>query len=105
MRRFLLPLLGLLALAVPATGQQWDGRTWEQLTPEEQRRAWDNYQRWQQLNSQQQRMLEQRYRRFQALPPDQQQRMRQNYETYRGLDPGQRREFTEKDRRWKSGQR
>ena len=91
----LLPLV-----ATPAGAQGW--RAWDQLSPEEQRRAWDNYQRYQQLPEQRQRMIERRYQQFQTLPPQEQQRLRQNYEAYRGLDPGARREFTEKYRRWKS---
>ena len=84
-RRAALLLLLLPLVATPAGAQGW--RAWDQLSPEEQRRAWDNFQRYQQ---------------FQTLPPQEQQRLRQNYEAYRGLDPGARREFTEKYRRWKS---
>ena len=86
MTRYAALLLLLLPLvATPAGAQGW--RAWDQLSPEEQLRAWDNFQRYQQ---------------FQTLPPQEQQRLRQNYEAYRGLDPGARREFTEKYRRWKS---
>ena len=86
-------LLLLLPLAAtPAGAQGW--RAWDQLSPEEQRRAWDNFQRYQQLPEQRQRMIERRYQQFQTLPPQEQQRLRQNYEAYRGLDPGARREFT-----------
>src|SRR4029077_4768734 len=67
-----------LALALPAAAQQWGGRPWHQLTPEEQQRAWQNYQRYQQLPEQRQRMIERRYQQFQALPPQAQQRLRQN---------------------------
>src|SRR5438045_8999368 len=96
--------LVLLALAAPAVrSQERHGRPWQELTPEEQRRAWENYQRYQQMPEQRQRMIERRYRQFQSLPPQEQQRLRQNYEAYRGFDPGRRREFVEKYRRWKSG--
>ena len=40
-----------LAAAVPAAAQ-WYARDWQQLSPEEQRRAWDNYRRYQQLPQQ-----------------------------------------------------
>ena len=86
-------LLLVPLLASPVGAQGWRG--WDQLSPEEQRRAWDNYQRYQQLPQQRQRMIERRYQQFQTMPPQEQQRLRQNYETYRGLDPGARHEFTE----------
>jgi len=87
--------LGIVLLLAAALGgaaaraQQPAGRPWQELSPEEQRRAWENYQR---------------YQRFRALPPQERERLRQNYETYRGFDPGQRQEFGQKYRRWKSGQ-
>ena len=81
--------IAVLVLALGARGaraQEWNGRPWQSLTPEEQRRAWENYQRYQQ---------------FSAMPPQERQRLRQNYDTYRGFDPGQRREFIDKYHRWK----
>ena len=65
-----------------AQAQERHGRPWQSLTPEEQWRAWENYQRYQQL-------------------PEQRQRLRQNYDTYRGLPPRQRQEFIDKYHRWK----
>jgi Spy/CpxP family protein refolding chaperone len=92
----------LVLLASAAAAQPWGGRPWQQLSPEERQRAWDNYQRYRELPEQRQRMLERRYRQFQAMPPQEQQRLRQNYDAYRGFDPGQRREFVEKYHRWKA---
>jgi hypothetical protein len=105
MRRVVLAILGLVGLVLPAAGQQAGSRPWQQLTPEEQQRAWENYQRYQHMDAERQRMMEQRYRQFQAMPPQEQQRLRQNYETYRGLNSGQRNEFSQKYQRWKSGKR
>src|SRR5206468_3921044 len=101
----LLAFWAACAAGVPAGAQQGPARPWQQLSPEEQRRAWENYQRYQALPEQRQRMIDRRFQQFQTLPPEQQQRLRQNYEVYRGQDPNQRREFTEKYRRWKSDQR
>jgi len=74
-------------LATPAVRAQ-QPRPWHQLSPDEQRRAWENYRRYQQLPENKQRSLEERYQRFQAMPPQDRDRLRQNYETYRGFDPG-----------------
>jgi hypothetical protein len=91
-----------LALAPPSLrGEDRFARSWQELTPEEQRRAWETYQRYRQLPAPQQRSLERRYREFHALPPQEQERLRQNYERYRELEPGERREYGEKYRRWK----
>src|SRR5439155_1591774 len=56
--------IAVLVLALGARGaraQEWNGRPWQSLTPEEQRRAWENYQRYQQLPEERQKMLERRY--------------------------------------------
>ena len=77
----------LLALAAPAVrAQERHGRPWQELTPEEQWRAWENYQRYQQ---------------FRAMPPQERQRLRQNWDRYRDLPPRQRQEFIDKYHRWK----
>jgi hypothetical protein len=104
MRRLCAVLLTLQLVAGVAVAQF--GRPWNQLTPDEQRRARENYERYQRLPEGRQRSMDRRYQRFQAMPREEQQRLRQNYERYRELDPGKRREFTEKYRRWKeSGKR
>src|SRR5205814_10632420 len=92
----------LLALAAPAArAQERHGRPWQELSPEEQWRAWENYQRYQQLPEQRQKNLERRYQQFRDMPPQERQRLRQNYDTYRGLPPRQRQEFIDKYHRWK----
>ena len=96
-------LAAVSAVGAPGGAQTPPPRPWQQLSPEEQRRAWENYQRYQALPEQRQRMIDKRFQQFQTFSPEEQQRLRQNYETYRGLDPAQRHEFTEKYRRWKSG--
>src|SRR5205814_1037069 len=107
--RWMMRLARLLVVAVGLSAAvaraQWGGRDWQDLSPDDRRRAWENYQRYRQLPEERQRMLDHRYQQFQALPPQEQQRLRQNYQQYRGLDPGQRREFAEKYRRWKSERR
>ena len=84
-----------------AQAQERHGRPWQSLTPEEQWRAWENYQRYQQLPEQRQKNLERRYQQFRDMPPQERQRLRQNYDTYRGLPPRQRQEFIDKYHRWK----
>ena len=91
-------VLGLLANA----GAQ-PSRGWFDLSPEEQQRAWDNYQRYQRMPDHQRGRIEQRYQAFQALPPQERDRVRQNYDNLKNLDEDQRRQFGEKYRRWKSG--
>jgi hypothetical protein len=95
-------LLAILFAAAPASAQ-WGGRAWQQLSPEEQRRAWQNYQHYQQLPQQRQQLYENRFQHFQTLPPQEQQRLRQNYEAYRNQDPAARQQFNERYRRWKQG--
>jgi hypothetical protein len=90
--------IGVL-LASVASAQT--GRSWQSLSPEEQQRAWENYQRYRDMPDGRQRMIDRRYQQFREMPPEQRQRLRQNYEAYRGQAPEQRREFTEKYRRWK----
>lgn len=102
------PALALLLLALvagSAGAQEAPNRPWNQLSPQEQQRAWENYQRFQHLPGSRQQMIERRYQQFQTMPPQQQERLRQNYEVYRGLDPGAKHEFTQKYRRWKSERR
>lgn len=104
MTRFRLALAaGVLVASVAAA--QWSGRPWESLSPEEQQRAWDNYQRYHNMPDGRQRMIDRRYQQFQQMPPEERERLRQNYQTYRGQQPDQRRQFTEKYRRWKSERR
>lgn len=94
-------LLGLALCGAAAEVSAQRPRPWQQLSPEEQQRAWDNYQRYRQLPEGRQRFMERRYEKFRAMPPEEQQRLRQNYQRYRQLDPAQRRHFVEKYRRWK----
>jgi hypothetical protein len=93
-------VLAVLLAASPVAAQ-WYARDWQQLSPEEQRRAWENYRRYQQLPEQRRQQYENRYQRFQTLPPQEQDRLRQNYESYRRQDPASREQFNEKYRRWK----
>src|SRR5439155_1355640 len=77
MRRGAAIAVVLLALAAPAArAQERHGRPWQELTPEEQWRAWENYQRYQQLPEERQKMLERRYQQFRAMPPQERQRLR-----------------------------
>jgi len=75
------------------------------LSPDEQRRAWENYRRYQQLPENKQRSLEERYSGSRRCRPRTATASARTTETYRGFDPGQRQEFGQKYRRWKSGQR
>ncbi len=99
--------MGLLALGmlVGRADAQQPGRGWEQLSPGEQRRAWENYQRYRALPQQRQQFIEKRFRRFRGMPRQERQRLQQNYETYQRQNPKQRKEFNRKYRRWKSERR
>jgi hypothetical protein len=108
MSRLAAIVLAALTLALTpgvTRAEEPSGGTWDSLTPDQQRRALQNYQRYQQLPEQKRHVIDERYRRFRAMPPGEQQRLRQNYETYRGQDPRTRQEFNEKYRRWKAQRR
>ena len=96
--------MGLTLTATAVCAQEPRG-TWDSLTPDQQRRALQNYERYRQLPEQKRHVIDERYRKFQAMPPGEQQRLRQNYEAYRGQDPRARKEFNEKYRRWKAEKR
>jgi hypothetical protein len=100
-RARLLALLGALLATAPAAAQ----RPWNQLTPDEQRRAWENYQRYRALPEERREFMQRRWEQFRELPPDERNRVRENYQRYRELPPGERREFGEKYRRWKERDR
>lgn len=96
-------LLAAVLLGVAACAAAEPARGWFDLTPEEQQRAWDNYQQYQRMPEHQRGRIEQRQQTFQALPQEERERLRQNYDNLKGLNEEQRREFGEKYRRWKSG--
>jgi hypothetical protein len=97
--------MGLALSARAVSAQEPHGGTWDSLTPDQQRRALQNYERYRQLPEQKRHVIDERYRKFQAMPPAEQQRLRQNYEAYRGQDPHTRQQFNEKYRRWKAEKR
>ena len=99
-KQILLAVAATIGLAT-TTGAQ-SGRGWFDLTPDEQRRAWENYQRYQRMPDRQRGRIEQRYQAYQALPPQEREQLRKNYDDLKGLDKDQRREFDENYRRWKS---
>jgi hypothetical protein len=102
--RGVVAVAGLLAVLVGTVAHgQPQGRRWQDLTPQERERAWQNYQRYQQWPQAKQRALDQRYQQYQSLPPQERERVWRNYQHYRELDPGQRQRFGEKYHRWKSG--
>ncbi len=101
MRAGLALLLLVLAVVPPRVAAQRFARDWGQLSPEEQRRAWENYQRYRDMAPSRRDTYEQRYQRFQKLPPQEQRRLRQNYDAYRGQNPAAREQFNRKYRRWK----
>ena len=59
MRLYTAIALVVLAASV-ARAQSWGGRPWNDLSPEEQERAWQNYRRYRQLPQEQQKGLERR---------------------------------------------
>jgi hypothetical protein len=103
--RLAVGIAGLLLLlaGTPVGAQRPAGRGWQDLSPDERSRAWQNYQRYRQLPEHKQRTLDRRYQQFRSMPPQEQDRLWRNYEHYRGLDPGQRQRFGEQYHRWRSG--
>ena len=97
--------MGVALSATAVNAQAPHGGSWDSLTPDQQRRALQNYERYRQLPEQKRHVIDERYRKFQAMPPAEQQRLRQNYEAYRGQDPHTRQQFNEKYRRWKAEKR
>ena len=57
----------LAGLLVAGAAAQPAPRGWDQLSPEEQRRAWENYQHYQRLPEQRKRSLEEGWQRYQAM--------------------------------------
>src|SRR5262249_28107608 len=100
--RSVLAVMLLMATAAPSGAQRYV-RDWQQLSPEEKQRAWDNYRRYQEMPQQRRNSLENNFQRFQSMPPEEQQRLRQNYDAYRNQNPTQRQQFNEQYRRWRSG--
>jgi hypothetical protein len=94
--RLVIAMMLLMATAVPSGAQRYV-RDWNQLSPQEQQRAWDNYRRYQQMPQQRRDTIDNRFQRFQ------QQRLRQNYDMYHNQNPAQRQQFNEQYRRWRSG--
>ncbi len=75
---------------------------WEDLSPQQRRRALRNFRRFQRLSPEQRRTLKQRYRRWRSMPPRERERILRNYERYMRMDPYEKEEFEELYRRWKS---
>ena len=88
-----------------AAAQQHSRPSWNELSPEQQGRARENYERFRGLPESDQQNVQQLYRRWQGLAPTQRQQLRQNYERYMSLDPAQRQQFDRGYSRWKSHQR
>src|SRR5262245_51115475 len=51
-------------------------QSWQQLTPDQKRRALDNFQRYQRMPEASRQRLQQRYDRFQQMPPSEQDQVR-----------------------------
>ena len=74
--RGVVAVAGLLAVLVGTVAHgQPQGRRWQDLTPQERERAWQNYQRYQQWPQAKQRALDQRYQQYQSLPPQERERV------------------------------
>jgi Protein of unknown function (DUF3106) len=78
-------------------------QTWEQLSPDQRKRAVENFQRYQRLPKASQQRLEERYDRFRELQPAERERVRRNYEVYRQMTPSQKQDLNDRYRRWKGG--
>lgn len=109
-RRLLVVPVAALLLVGPtadATGQPAFRRvqTWQQLTPDQKKRAIENFQQYQRLPQSSRQRLEKRYDRFQGLPPGEQDKVRKSYDVYKKMTPNQRQDLTDRYQRWKGGQK
>lgn len=95
----------LLAVGSPAPSAAQGGirrvQGWEDLNPEQRRRALENYERYQKLPKDQQREIDQSWKRWRGMDSQEKSRVRQNYESYRQLDKQQRKDFDERYRQWR----
>jgi hypothetical protein len=100
-------VLGLLLLAGLAgraeSGAIWPVQGWEELDPEQRRRALENYQRYQKLPKDRQREIDQSWQRWRGMDSREKKRVRRNYESYRQLDREQRKDFGERYQQWRRG--
>ena len=100
-------LLLATLLATPAQAQNARGvrrvQNWQQLSPDDRKRAMENLQRYQRLPESSRQRMDRSYESWQQLDPGERARVQQNYEKYRQMTPDQRRDFESKYRRWKGG--
>jgi hypothetical protein len=85
-----------------AAAQETEAPAWESLSPEEQARAREHYERYRALPESDRRRVEEGYQRWLALPPEQRERVRRNYEIYRDLGPDEQQSFDRSYRDWKA---
>ena len=78
-------------------------QSWEQLDPEQRRRAIENYQRYQKLPKDQQREIDRSWKRWRGMDKQEKNRVRENYESYRRLDKQQRKDFGRRYQQWRQG--
>lgn len=95
-------LLATAALARPPHGTR-PVQAWQDLSPNDRRRALDNLQRYQRLPESSRQRMDRSYESWRQLDPGERARVQQNYEKYRQMTPDQRRDFENKYKRWKGG--
>lgn len=78
-------------------------QSWDQLTPEQQNRAMQNFQRYQRMPEGSRERIQRGYQQFQGLPPGEQEKVRRNFDIYRNMTPDQRQDFSQRYQRWKGG--
>jgi hypothetical protein len=102
-----------LLAATVAVGTAWAGEpnagpptpdAWQSLSPEQQVRAREHYQRFQALPAPDRERVHQAYRRWQDLPVEQRQQLRRSYESYQQLDPAEQQRFNREYQTWKAAQ-
>ena len=76
---------------------------WEELNPEQRRRALENYERYQKLPKDEQREIDQSWKRWRGMDSQAKSRVRQNYASYRQLDKQQRKDFGDRYQQWPRG--
>jgi len=102
---WLVPALGWSTAQAAGRPEIRRVQSWQQLTPDQKKRALENFQRYQRLPEASRQRLQQRYDRFQKMPPSEQEQVRKSYDVYRQMTPTQRQDFTNRYERWKGGQK
>lgn len=78
-------------------------QNWQQMDPDQRRRARENLQRYQRLPESSRKRMDRSYESWRQLDPSERERVQRNYQKYRQMTPDQRRDFENRYKQWKRG--